>query len=583
MSTSKHFDKIVAVVLALALIVTVLFCFGERLGMTKIVDEDAQQHSDDTNFTTNDRLSDWDTDGATVITLTGDGAEISGDGAYVLDGGVVIASAGSYVLRGTLTDGSVTVDTHKSSKVWLLLDGVSINCSDDACLRVDEADKVFLTLAEGSENVLVSGESYSETALADGAIFAHDDLTINGTGALTVTAAYKHGIAANDDLVIAGGVITVTAVADGIRANDSMRIADATITVNAGDDGLVVDNDGGYLYVESGTFALTTVGDAIHTAGDITIDGGTFAIATGDDGIHSDTNIVLNGGEIVISECYEGIEAITITQNGGDVVIYPSDDGVNANGGSGGFGNFGGFGGHGDRSDSDSDGERTFTKPDGDFTTTTDGEFTPTDGEFTPPTSEATTGSDAETYIRITGGTLTVINPNGRDADGLDSNGSIYIEGGTVLVSLVGSSGNCALDYGSESGGELVISGGTVIACGDSSMVEEVSDASAQASILWKLDASASGALTVADASGNALLSWDVPCSFNAAIMSSPSLTVGETVTLTAGTQTESAALESVCTTVGSGSGGFGGFGGFGGNKPSGFGGKDKPSETQSA
>lgn len=169
MSThNRRLDKICVVVVAVSLLLTVLFMNGESLGITMIVDEDAESYSGTTYFTTNDQNSDWDTEGATVITLTGDGAEISGNGAYVNGQEVVITEAGRYVVSGSLSDGKITVDAHNSSKVWILLDGVDINCSDDACIRVDQAEKVFLTLAENSVNTLTSGSTYSDTALQDG-------------------------------------------------------------------------------------------------------------------------------------------------------------------------------------------------------------------------------------------------------------------------------------------------------------------------------------------------------------------------------------------------------------------------------
>lgn len=242
MSTHSKLDKICVAVVVCCLILTALFMKGESLGIKKIIDEDAEQNSDSEYFTLNDREGNWDTSDATVITLTGDGAEISGNGAYANDGNVVITNAGYYVVSGSLTDGYLSVDAYDSSKVFILLNGVEINCSDDACIRVEQADKVFLTLAESSQNILTSGSSYSEQALkdgTDGAVFAHDDLTINGSGSLTVNAEYRHGIAANDDLVITGGTITVTAAADAIHANDSLRIREASITLDAGDDGMV--------------------------------------------------------------------------------------------------------------------------------------------------------------------------------------------------------------------------------------------------------------------------------------------------------------------------------------------------------
>ena len=599
MSTHNTLDKICVAIVICSLVLTALFMNGEALGITKIVDEDAEQNSDSAYFTTNDQNGSWDTTGAAVITLTGDGASISGNGAYVYDGNVVIAEAGRYVFSGNLEDGSIIVDTHDSSKVWILLDGVEINCSDDACIQVDQADKVFLTLAEGSENTLISGSAYSDTALSDGtdgAIFAHDDLTINGSGSLTVTAQYSHGISANDDLVITGGTITISAADDAIHVNDSIRIKDAAITVTAGDDGLLTTNEveNGYLYIESGTLDITASGDGIHTTGDITVAGGETNISAGDDGIHSDASVYVQSGTILISDCYEGIEALIIDVSGGDVSINCEDDGFNANGGSGdmfggggqmGGGRNDGTSGHGGMQGSGTDdgmtGERP-TPPDMGEEGMTGERPTPpgmgeegTTGERpTPPDmgeegmsggmpagqeTETASGSgqssadteDVETYISISGGNIRIVNEVGQDADGLDSNGDIKISGGTIYISLLGTGSNCAVDYASESGGVAEITGGTIIACGASSMAEGFDSTSTQASILYNTStvAEAGTTLTVTDADGSVLLSWEVPCSFSSALISCPEMKVGGTYTVSAGGTSEEITLEDVSTT----------------------------------
>ena len=607
MSTHNTLDKICVAIVICSLVLTALFMNGEALGITKIVDEDAEQNSDSAYFTTNDQNGSWDTTGAAVITLTGDGASISGNGAYVYDGNVVIAEAGRYVFSGNLEDGSIIVDTHDSSKVWILLDGVEINCSDDACIQVDQADKVFLTLAESSQNILTSGSVYSDTALSDGtdgAIFAHDDLTINGGGSLTVTAQYSHGISANDDLVITGGTITISAVDDAIHVNDSIRIKDAAITATAGDDGLLTTNEveNGYLYIESGTLDITASGDGIHTTGDITVAGGETNISAGDDGIHSDASVYVQSGTILISDCYEGIEALIIDVSGGDVSINCEDDGFNANGGSGDM--FGGGGqmgggrndgtfGHGGMQGSGTDdgmtGERP-TPPDmGEEGMTGERPTPPGMGEEgatgerpTPPDmgeegmsggmpagqeTETASGSgqssadteDVETYISISGGNIRIVNEIGQDADGLDSNGDIKISGGTIYISLMGTGSNCAVDYASESGGVAEITGGTIIACGASSMAEGFDSTSTQASILYNTStvAEAGTTLTVTDADGSVLLSWEVPCSFSSALISCPEMKVGGTYTVSAGGTSEEITLEDVSTTYGDSQGGM--------------------------
>ena len=204
MSTHKYIDFVCVAVLVCTLLVTVLFINGESFGLEPLLDGDAAG-SDSAYFTSNDRSGGWSSSGATRITLSGDRASVSGGGAYVYGSSVVIAQAGRYVVSGTLSDGSIVVDTDSNAKVWIMLDGAEINCSDNACLRVEQADKVFLTLAADTENSLSSGAEYAEEAVAaniGGTIFSRDDLTINGSGSLRVKAAYKQGIDVNDELVI---------------------------------------------------------------------------------------------------------------------------------------------------------------------------------------------------------------------------------------------------------------------------------------------------------------------------------------------------------------------------------------------
>ncbi len=292
MSTHKHIDAVCAAIVVFTLLITVLFMNGEAIGITVLATED----NSDEMFTANDLNSDWDTSGATRITLSDDGSKVSGNGAYVNAGDVYIIYAGKYVLSGELGDGSIIVDADGDDRIWLMLDGVSVHCEDDAAIRIEQADKVFMTLREGTENTISSGSDYSsETVSAgvDGAIYSRDDLTINGSGSLSVTAEYQHGIVCNDDLVVTGGTILVTAAQDAIHANDSVRIKDAHITLTAGDDGVTASNDDetSFFYMES--------------------------------------------GDLSIPACYEGIEAVQITIAGGTIDISPTDDGLNANGYSG--------------------------------------------------------------------------------------------------------------------------------------------------------------------------------------------------------------------------------------------------------
>ena len=548
MSDDKHIDRVCIIITIIALLVTVLFMNGEKLGIEAIVDEDAEKYSDLANFTANDQNGEWDTTDAAVITLNGDDAEVSGKGAYVYNGSVVISNAGKYVISGTLNNGNISVNAYDSSKVWILLDGADIRCADNAALRIEEADKVFLTLSAGSENFLTSGEEFSEEALADGTggvIFARDDLTINGSGSLTISGGPKHGIEANDDLIITGGMISITAPGDGMHANDSLRIMNAGITIEAGDDGLAVSKEGGYLVIESGTLSITSGDDAIHTAGDITVSGGDITISAQDDGIHSDTNVLISEGAVLINKCYDGIEAVTISIEGGDITLYPSDDGLNANGGTGGFPMMGGFGRGGWNMNTE-----TVTET---------------------PAAET---EDDSTWVRISGGNLTIINEEGRDADGIDSNGDLVITGGTIRVSLPGGGTNNAVDYGSENGGTATISGGTLVASGGAMMSENFDSSSEQPVILYNLSETVAGGteVLVLDTDEKVLLSYAPQQSFNSIFLSCPEMKIGGSYTVVIGDTEETLTLSSDAVTLGSAGmgamgGGFARGGGRGGNR----------------
>ena len=570
MSTHKNIDRICIVVLVLTLLVTVAFMNGEKLGIRVVADEDAESYSGSTYFTENDVDGDWaDNAYTTYITLDGSGGTIDGNGAYFLDGDLVISNGGWYVLTGTLEDGKIIVDAHDSSKVWIRLNGVTVRCSDDACLRVDQADKVFLTLAEDTENSFSSGTDYSEEALADntgGTIFSHDDLTINGSGSLSITAGYKHGIDVNDSLVITGGNITITAPQDGIHVSDSLRFMEASLTIDAGDDAVHSDDE---LYIESGT--------------------------------------------VLINSCYEGFEAVTIDIAGGDITMYPTDDGINANGGSStmGFGGRGGGGTNGmpsppDFSDRDmssmsntSEGGMPSMPGEMSGTTSTDGEMTsgmPSQGEMpsTPgemPGAAQTENSDTddtatdekEPYIRISGGTLTIINATGRDADGLDSNGSIYIDGGDIRISLLGDGTNNAIDYGSESGGECIVTGGTILAFGGSGMAEEFSENCTQCAVLYNIGSTveAGTLFSLLDQEGEEIISYTPECSYSSVSFSLPEMTVGETYTVVCGENSSELTMDSTAVSagttagekIGGNAGGHAfGMGGMGGMRRGGMG-----------
>ena len=383
-----------------------------------------------------------------------------------------ITSEGTYMLSGKGT-GQIVVNVSEKEDVRLILNGVELTSNEGPAIYEKQADKLIVTLTEGSENVLKDGAAVTdEDDTIGAALYAEDDLSINGQGSLTVNGTAKHGIQSKADLIIAGGTITVNALNDGIRGRNSVLVLDGTLTVNCGGDGIVStreDKEGkgwvliaggeislttgtgagtktvsksgrgggrgqGFmtenasssdsgtsskgikaatdLTVVDGTISLNTEDDGLHAV-NVSIYGGTISISSGDDGIHADTDAVIWNGTIAIAQCYEGLEGTNVTIHGGTVTIVSSDDGINASGGK----DSSEFGGRG---------------------------------------NDRFSGSGNSGMLQINGGQVEVT----ASGDGLDSNGSISITGGVTGVWAASSMGEGAIDFngsGTITGGLLII------------------------------------------------------------------------------------------------------------------------------
>lgn len=203
---------------------------------------------DSNMFTRRDSRTDYDEAAAQYIDLDAQ------------TGDLTLTEAGDYVLSGTLTDGSVIINASEDAKLHLILNGAHIASQSAAALYVISADKVFVTLADGSENgVSAAGDSAEDDyADVDAAIFARCDISFNGSGSLSVSSAKGHGIVSKDDLVFTGGSYMIQAANRGISGKDSIRIADGSFDVTAGKNCLDSDNDEdsdkGFIYIAGGSF-----------------------------------------------------------------------------------------------------------------------------------------------------------------------------------------------------------------------------------------------------------------------------------------------------------------------------------------
>ncbi|WP_435925862.1 carbohydrate-binding domain-containing protein [Paenibacillus sp. DYY-L-2] len=565
-------------------------------------------------FKDKDTNTAWSADNSTMIQMAGTSATVTGSGAKASDGSVTITAGGTYVLSGTLDDGQVVVNVEDKEDVHLVLNGVELHDEDSAPVYIQKAGDVILTLQDGTENVITDGDAYvypdESTDEPNAAVFSKSDLTINGTGKLSVTGNFNDGITSKDDLKIVSGSITVQAADDGLVGRDMVAVKEGNVTVKAGGDGIKSTNDedaakgfvaiaggtfdieagadgiqaetslvvdggtytlltgggntkgevktgdqgqggpwggrggqpgeppasapadaasattippaksqpeitlaaasgdqtatateetesqskkglkaGGSINVNDGNFSIDSADDSVHSNSSVGIYGGTFEIATGDDGVHADAEVVIAGGTINISKSYEGVEGANITVSGGETHVTATDDGVNVAGGN---------------------------------------DASSANGSATQDRFSET----ASNKLSITGGYLSV------DAagDGLDSNGSIEMSGGTVVVSGPTSNGNGMLDYD----GTFEMSGGILAAAGSSGMAQAPSDSSSQYSIAMTFsDTQQAGTpVHLEDSQGNAILTFAPGKNYQTVVISSPDLKKGSYTLYTGGTST---------------------------------------------
>lgn len=507
-----------------------------------------------------DYYFDWKSQSYKTINLGSDSSEIT--------------QSGIYEIKGTLTEGSLTIDVDKSKDdgiVYLVLNGANITSSNSAPIYVKSAKKVVIILENGSENTVSQGSSVqvNDDNEPSAAIFSKSDLTITGGGKLSVTSDYNDGITSKDELKITDGTLVVKAKADGIVGKDLLAVEKGNVTVTAGKDGMRSTNDSesgmGNIVIEDGTFNITSENDGLQAFALLQIDGGAFNITSGG-GYTSVTKGGMGGGqgggmggnggmppqqnqqatpqdqqalpqdqqqeasstETDTESCkaLKGTESIIIS--GGTFNISTSDDAIHSKGDvtiSGG----------------------KFAVSSGD-----DGIHSDTNIKITAGTIDIKNSYEAIEAKNITigggdidmvasddgfnvndeSGTLTFnsgdvyVNAGG---DGIDSNGKIVMTGGTVYVDGPQNDGNGPVDYNDS----FEISGGIIVATGSSGMAQTTSSGTQPSVLMYYTTAQAAGTkITLKDSSGNIVAEYTPKKQYASAAISAPNLKVGTAYTL---------------------------------------------------
>lgn len=517
---------------------------------------------------------------AATVDLSTLSKDVNADGATVLSNDVTtITTAGSYILTGAYA--GITVSVGDGETVHLFLNNATI--SEGAGIAISNTNKkstLIITACENTENEVASkGDDVN-------AIHVKGTLKINGTGTIKVSAK-KNGIKVSKGLSIADSTLNVTAEnhalsarfieaenakinvlsagkdalnaecddetqeftldegyvslksskvfasvsGDGIQADTFVYITGGSVDIKTsatfvsysaermatydlseddfryiksgdtykkiddvaskgaryamiqsakgikcgeikyeidGTEYAVTKNSNYFIVIDGARVKINSSDDAIHTnSGNVLIKSGTLDLTALDDGIRADELVKIDGGEITVNGSYEGIEGAYVEIGGGTIYITASDDGINA----------------------------------------------------------ASDGESVNEHIIISGGTITV----DASGDGLDSNGTIYVLGGTLIVY----GPTTGADTGLDADGGILIDGGNVFVASSKEMLEIPASNSKSNVLVYGVNAVPAGSeIILTNADGGEMVRITLKKQAQAIILSTPELATNGTYSL---------------------------------------------------
>lgn len=517
---------------------------------------------------------------AATVDLSALSKEVNADGATVLSNDVTtITTAGNYILTGAYA--GITVSVGNGETVHLFLNDATI--SGGAGIAISNTNKkstIIITACENTENEVASKGDDANAIHVKGA------LKINGTGTIKVSAK-KNGIKVSKGLSIADSTINLTAgnhalsarfietenvkinvlsagkdalnaecddetqeftldegyvslknskvfasvSGDGIQADTFVYITGGSVDIKTsatfvsygaesmatydlseddfryiksgdtykkiddvatkgaryamiqsakgikcgeikyeidGTEYAVTKNSNYFIVIDGARVKINSSDDAIHTnSGNVLIKGGTLDLTTLDDGIHADELVKIDGGEITVNGSYEGIEGAYVEIGGGTIYITASDDGINA----------------------------------------------------------ASDDESVNEHIIISGGTITV----DASGDGLDSNGTIYVSGGTLIVY----GPTTGADTGLDADGGILIDGGNVFVASSKEMLEIPASNSKSNVLVYGVNTVAAGSeIILTNADSGEMVRITLKKQAQAIILSTPELATNGTYSL---------------------------------------------------
>ncbi len=559
--------------------------YGKGLSSSKLI-------SDTDNlvgFDTDDETSTWESNGAKMINLKTDSITWKGDGVSVNGNKVTISSAGTYIISGSIRDSQIMVSAGDNDIVRLVLNGVDISSSDSAPIYIAKAKKAVITLSEDTRNNLTDGKSYvyvnKDEDQPNATIFSKSDLTINGTGSLTVNGNYKNAITSKDELRVMSGSITINSVGDGLLGRDFVAIRNGIVYINANEDGIKSNNDKdedkGFVLIEDGSITITSQEDGIQAETNIIMKAGDLKIFSGGGsskgevkaengpgfggrgkgvregvsgqgksgqgapetgqavaadnstandsssvskkGLKAVSNLVIENGSLIIDSADDSMHSNhSIIINGGTIFADSGDDGIHADT------SIEINGGNIDVIAYEGIEASTITINEGNIKIAArDDGLNASGGDDNTSVTDGQNkraGSSSQNNSLIINGGYIYVDASG---DGMDANGLISMTGGSVIVNGPTANNNGAVDYD----GAFKITGGMLVAAGSVGMAQSPDSSSSQNSVLISFNQTmtAGTMVHVQATDGKEILSFVPSKNYQSVVISSPELKKGET------------------------------------------------------
>lgn len=386
--------------------------------------------------------------------------------------GLDISKSGTYEITGTLYGEKIEID--EGCDVHLIFSGVNIQNDDGEALESEEGSNVTIELKENTENIL-SGSG-------DAAINAKGNLELCGNGSLKISSLVKHGIECDGNITIDGGNYEISSFEHGIKSEAAIKVLSGNISIIS-ETGKGIKAEKEYIG-DGGNITIVSLNDeGLESKGALTINNGNYNITSYDDAINAGTSdSVKNEAENTMLSPPPFPEDFD-----GEIPTTPPEE----------------FEGEVPR------GNRPKKVPIEDGKIMIIPEGATTSGRGVPFEHERSHGGfgkvNADSVITINGG-IVKINTFG-EGDGIDSNGSLTINGGTVIID-----GPEGLDNGSlDSDGEMIIENATVL-CASSNGMTQYPRSMTQKSIIVDFDSALKKdtVITIKDAEQNTVIEHTV-------------------------------------------------------------------------